>query len=57
MYISLQRLTLAIDRAEEMGVQRLVPNQPEKGLSTNGRTRMTKLNATPLSPDEPSGSQ
>ncbi|CAO3662686.1 unnamed protein product [Umbelopsis ramanniana] len=51
------RLTLAIDRAEEMGVQRLVPNQPEKGLSTNGRTRMTKLNPTPLSPEEPSGSQ
>ncbi|CAO3686057.1 unnamed protein product [Umbelopsis vinacea] len=46
------RLTLSIERAVELGIPRPTPNQPDKGLSTNGRTRMPKSTPTPLPHEE-----
>jgi hypothetical protein len=51
-YIYLKkRVNLAVERALEQGVQRPAPNQPDKGPSTNGRSRMSKSTSTPLSID------
>ncbi|KAJ2964277.1 hypothetical protein NQZ79_g750 [Umbelopsis isabellina] len=46
------RVNLAIERALEQGVQRPAPNQPDKGPSTNGRSRMPKSTSSTLPPDD-----